>query len=72
MDEYLGKCVEPDQLMHVDLTDVQQLGQIGNVLEESDIKKFDEDLDTKPSFNDWCDAIDTNFVAPNVSWKEGN
>eukprot|EP00978_Attheya_sp_CCMP212_P028807 scaffold100531_cov56-Attheya_sp.AAC.3 len=71
-DEYLGKYVEPDQLKHVDLTDVQQLGKIGTVLEKSNILKYNDDLDTKPSFNDWCDAIDKNFVAPIVSWKGDN
>lgn len=28
--------------------------------------KYDKDPDTKPSFNDWCDAMDNNFVATTV------
>jgi hypothetical protein len=71
-DEYLGKYVQPDQLVHVDLADVHQLGKIGNVLEKSNILDFQKDAEVRPSFNDWCNAIDENYVAPIVSWKGQN
>ena len=61
----LGKYQE--DLSDIQLQDRTELGEIGNVLEQSDIYDYERDPSTPASLTDWTNAIDENFVSPILS-----